>query len=220
MSRSLRFVVVAFLILVIVHRSPALIVEPPENATPAVAKEAAKRSSKSKRKSGEASQQNKPPEPAKPKERFAGTQTGKISQGLWGNVLFSFTLAPGASQVTENSAFGTYSHPVTSDGRTVTWNSGLLNEIAWTFTPNTDGTTARVTAKSPFGENGSAVFKRGSSTTAKVHSEIPTPMAVPEKPGFVYNPYDPTARRLLDVTGKPSGSKVRGPASGKFFIVL
>jgi hypothetical protein len=49
--------------------------------------------------------------------------------------------------------------------------------------------------------------------------EIPTARPVPDRPGFVYNPFDRTAKRLLDVRGKASGSKVKDPFSGRLFIV-
>lgn len=226
-SRALSCLLIGTLLVNIPHRLPAPIVEPTETATAAPEYETSqpKHPSKSKRRGSESevSEKSKPAEPAKPKppqDPFAGTWTGKINQGLWGKVLFSFTLPPGASQVTEDSAFGTYSHPATSDGRTATWNSGVLNEITWTFTPNSDGTTAQVTAKSALGVNGSAVFQRGGrSATATARSEFPIAKAVPEKPGFVYNPYDPTGKHLLDVTGKPSGTKVKDPSTGKMFIV-
>jgi hypothetical protein len=50
-------------------------------------------------------------------------------------------------------------------------------------------------------------------------SGIPTAKPVPNKPGFVYNPFDPNSRVLLDCRGKASGSKVKDPFSGKLFIV-
>jgi hypothetical protein len=206
------------------HRLPAPIVETPEKPTPAPEEEASKpkHSSRSKRKSEEAAKtEASKPQPRTPQERFAGTWTGTISQGLWGKVVFTFTLTAGATEVTERSGFGTYAHPATSDGKSATWRTGLLNEITWTFTPNSDGTTAQVTAKSPLGVNGSASFHRGGTpaTSKSQQVEIPTARADPNRPGFVYNPYDPTASRLLDVRGKPSGSKVKDPVSGRFFIV-
>src|SRR5256885_1921640 len=70
--------------------------------------------------------------------------------------------------------------------------------------------------------NGSATFRRGqnvpASTTANP-AEFPVAKPDPNRPGFVYNPFDPTATHLLDVRGKPSGSKVIEPKSGRTFIV-
>ena len=207
-------------ILLIAQRAPAPIVEQPENPTPQPKQEAAKSLSKSRPRSAEESQPSKPKESPKPKDRFAGTWTGKISQGLWGNVVFTLTLSGGGSQVTEHSAFGTYSRAATSDGQTVTWNAGLLNEVVWKLTPNSDGNTAHVTSQSPFGVNGDSTFQRGGTpAVVKPASEFPTAKPVPERPGFVYNPFDPTSRIFIDVRGKPSGTKLTDPKSGKTFIV-
>ena len=93
---------------------------------------------------------------------------------------------------------------------------------------------AVVTANSLFISNpGGAAFRKiasyeastGVATSASTivaasqkPNEIPTAKPVPGRPGFVYNPFDPTATRLLDVRGKPSGTKLRDPVSGKLFI--
>lgn len=220
MRRSLRFLVVLLSILVIVERAPAPIIEPTESPKPTPEEEGTKRSAKARRRSVETSEESKSAQPPKPKERFAGTWSGKINQGIWGDVPYTLTLAAGGSQVTEHSGFGTYTHPATSNGQTTTWKTGLLNEVTWTFTPNSDGNTAQVKANSPLGVNGSSTFQRGGTpAVAKVVSQFPIAKPVAEKPGFVYNPYDPTAKRLLDVTGKPSGTKVKDPSTGKMFIV-
>ena len=50
-------------------------------------------------------------------------------------------------------------------------------------------------------------------------NDISNAKPIPDQPGFVYSPFDPTGNRVLDVRGKPSGSKVKEPVSGKFFIV-
>jgi hypothetical protein len=218
----LRFLFVLVSILMIAHRSPAPIVEE-EKSTPAPEEQTTK--SKSKRKSVENSEANQPAEatkrePSKPRERFAGTWTGKINQGIIGDVVFTLTFTAGGSQVTDHTSLGTYSHATTSDGHTATWKSGLLNEIVWTFSPNGDGNTAHVTSKSPFGVNGDTTFHRGGApAVVKAPSEFPTAKPVPERPGFVYNPFDPTSRVFIDVRGKPSGSKLVDPKSGKTFIV-
>jgi hypothetical protein len=137
-----------------------------------------------------------------------------------GDVVFTLTFASGGSQVTEHTSLGTYSHSTTSDGQTATWKTGLLNEITWTFSPNSDGNTAHVTSKSGLGVNGDATFHRGGTpAVVKPASEFPTAKPAPEKPGFVYNPFDPTSRIFIDVRGKPSVSKLVDPKSGKTFIV-
>jgi hypothetical protein len=48
---------------------------------------------------------------------------------------------------------------------------------------------------------------------------LPVAQAVPNKPGYVYNPFDPTSKILVNVNGIASGSKAREPSSGKLFIV-
>jgi len=45
-----------------------------------------------------------------------------------------------------------------------------------------------------------------------------TAKAVPDKPGYVFSPFD-TKGRYIDVRGYPSGSKVRDPWTNKIFIV-
>src|ERR1051326_5484480 len=155
---SFCLIVITLSILLIAHRAPAPIVE--ENPTPALEEQSTKRSSKSKRRSAEATEENQSSDTAKPKEsarsrdRFAGTWTGKINQGIIGDVIFTLTFSAGGSQVTEHTSLGTYFHATTSDGGTATWKSRLLAEIVWTFSPNSDGNTAHVTSKSPFGVNG------------------------------------------------------------------
>lgn len=52
-------------------------------------------------------------------------------------------------------------------------------------------------------------------TETAVH--FPTAKPVPSKPGYVFSPSDPS--KYVDVTGYPSGSKVKDPYSGKIFLV-
>jgi hypothetical protein len=48
-------------------------------------------------------------------------------------------------------------------------------------------------------------------------SAAPFASPVPNKPGFVYSPYD--AKYLIDVRGFPPGTQVTDPNSGKIFKV-
>jgi len=61
-----------------------------------------------------------------------------------------------------------------------------------------------------------------SQTTVSVASKsvggLPVASPVPNKPGFVYDPFDPNTKVLLDVRGKASGTKLKDPFSGKLFI--
>jgi hypothetical protein len=166
--------------------------------------------------------------------RCAGVWTGILSVGILGNADETLTIDSTGTVVVENNQFGIATHRATWDGTTVRFQSGSLNEIAFTLAPNADGQTAVVTANSMFISNPGAAFRKianydgsggvakSASTTAAASqktNEIPTAKPVPERPGFVYNPFDPTAARLLDVRGKPSGTKLKDPVSGKLFIV-
>jgi hypothetical protein len=78
---------------------------------------------------------------------------------------------------------------------------------------------------------GAAPLSSGPQTTAapapqatinaapKKDGGLPVAKPVPNKPGFVYNPFDPTSKFLLDVRGKASGTKLVEPKSGKLFVV-
>jgi hypothetical protein len=54
-------------------------------------------------------------------------------------------------------------------------------------------------------------------STAPSDSQFPTAKRVPNKPEFVFSPSDPS--KFVDVSGYPSGSKVKDPYSGKIFTV-
>ena len=56
-----------------------------------------------------------------------------------------------------------------------------------------------------------------SPAPAPPDSQFPTAKRVPNKPGFVFSPSDPS--KYVDVSGYPSGSKVKDPYSGKIFTV-
>lgn len=57
----------------------------------------------------------------------------------------------------------------------------------------------------------------GPPTAAPSDSQFPTAKRVPNKPGFVFSPSDPS--KYVDVSGYPPGSKVKDPYSGKIFTV-
>jgi hypothetical protein len=54
---------------------------------------------------------------------------------------------------------------------------------------------------------------QGSTSTA-----FPTAKAVPDKPGYVFSPFD-SSGRYVDVSGYTSGTKVKDPWTAKIFIV-
>jgi hypothetical protein len=160
--------------------------------------------------------------------RFAGTWKGTINIGLLGTTEEILTINSAGTAVHEKNHFGSANHPATCDGTTVKFSAGALSEISFAVTPNADGKTAIVSANSIFISNPAVTFRKEPNSenaadqaavgTVK-QADIPTAKRDPDKPGFVYNPFDPTANRLLDVRGKASGTKVKDPVSGRLFIV-
>jgi hypothetical protein len=236
------------LLLITAARLPAPIQEIPESQTPApqesVSQQKPKHSAKSKPKAEPREASNKRHESTQltqikarrpeNQSRCAGVWTGMLSFGIVGTAEETLTIDPTGTVVLEKNQFGSATHPATWNGATVRFQAGALNEITFTLTPNGDGQTAVVTADSMFISNPGAAFRKianyeasagvgtSASTTAAASQkadEIPTAKPVPGRPGFVYNPFDPTATRLLDVRGKPSGTKLKDPVSGKLFIV-
>src|SRR5437870_4992937 len=61
----------------------------------------------------------------------------------------------------------------------------------------------------------SATPRSSSSNSA---AQFPVAKPVPGKPGYVFSPYDPNGG-YVDVSGYPSGSKVKDPYSQKIFLV-
>jgi hypothetical protein len=49
-------------------------------------------------------------------------------------------------------------------------------------------------------------------------TQFPTAKAVPDKPGYVFSPFD-TSGRYVDVSGYASGTKVKDPWTDKIFVV-
>jgi hypothetical protein len=97
------------------------------------------------------------------------------------------------------------------------WTSGDNQGITF----NHSGTLSRQDS-SPAGsitQTTTASAPQTTTTAAPQDTALPTARPVPDRPGFVYNPFDRTAKRLLDVRGRASGSKVKDPFSGKLFIV-
>ena len=215
-----RICLICCLLAATAHRLPAPIVEPEEkpSAVPAPEQSEAPAPKEKHSRTKVTSSNNEPstkPEPrvARTREgpaRFAGTWAGTINQGILGNVQVTLAVNDAANAVRETANSLHFTHPAILNGNTLSWQAGILNEIAWTLTPNSDGRTALATAHSGLGVNGSATFRRvqnvPGSTTPK-SAEFPVAKPDPNRPGFVHNPFDPTATHLLDVRGKPSESK-------------
>lgn len=226
-----RVSIIAVLVMFItVDRSPAPIVETPDNPTPApeqASKPKWKPRAKTKTYGGDKEFTKAPTAPGP--GRFAGNWFGTISQGIWGDVKVPLVINANGSSV--KMAAG--ERPATVNGDTITWKSGLFNEITWTLTPQKDGTTALVTSKSGLGVNGTATFSRTQSPVASAPltkpaattavspppADLPTAKPVPDKPGFVYSPFDPNGKLLLDVRDKAHGATVRDLSTGRRFIV-
>ena len=249
MSPAVKALVASTIALVLTARPlPAPIQEIPENPTPAPQESASQRKPKHSTKSKPNAEESGAPskrheitsathtKAQKPenKSRCGGVWIGVLNFGILGNADETLTIDPSGTVVVEKNQFGSATHPATWDGTTVRFQSGALNEIAFTLAPNADGQTAVVTATSLFMSNPGAAFRKignyeASTSVATSEStigaasqqptEIPRAKPVPGRPGFVYNPFDPTAARLLDVRGKPSGTKLKDPVSGKLFIV-
>ena len=77
--------------------------------------------------------------------------------------------------------------------------------------------SARTTSQAPRSET----TQPKSSSSAKAsypQTEFPTAKAVPDKPGYVFSPFD-TSGRYVDVNGYASGTKVKDPWTDKIFVV-
>jgi hypothetical protein len=163
-----RILLVAFAILMWANRSPAPIIEE-EKPTPAPQQsEAPKRKRSTKSSSNEESSSNQPETKAKQARapavqgtaRFAGTWSGKVNQGWLGHVPSSLTVDANATSVELSHNLGGFSRPVTINGNTISWKTGVAGEITWTLTPNSDGQTAQVTMKGLM-LNDTTTFRRG-----------------------------------------------------------
>ena len=55
-------------------------------------------------------------------------------------------------------------------------------------------------------------------STTQASSTFPTAKAVPDKPGYVFSPFD-SGGRYVDVSGYTPGTKVKDPWTDKIFIV-
>ena len=236
-----KFCLLIAALLITAHRLPAPIVEQTESPTPAPAEQESAKSKPKRTKSKTASESSdnteKPsthtsePSAKSPagvtQSRFAGIWKGTISVGILGTTEETLTINSAGTAVNEKNRFGTANHPATCDGTTVKFSAGALGEIAFAVTPNSDGKTAIVSANSVFISNPAVTFRKEPNSESEANqaagavkrADIPTAKPDPNKPGFVYNPFDPTASRLLDVRGKASGTKAKDPISGRMFIV-
>jgi hypothetical protein len=242
LRRTFCFWLIGALLFVTAHRLPAPIQEVPETPTPAPQQSAMpkpKRTIKPKvaNENSESSTKRKTPAPT-PRARFAGTWSGTVNvpnplEG--GDSNCTYVINAAENSVAETcERFNKNTSAATVNGNTISWNNGFFKEYNNALTLIGDGRTAQITITSSWG-NGSGTVTRvasppssqpapsASSSTPKPapstsRSELPVAKSVPHKPGFVYDPFDPNSKMLLDVRGKASGTKVKDP-SGRLFIV-
>ena len=191
----------AVIILLGLDRLPAPIVEE-EKPTPAAEQPEAPRRKRSTR-STATEQTSAParakatPEPASQgPARFAGTWNGKVNQGLLGHVQTSVTVDPTATSVELSHNLGGGTRSLTTSGNTISWKTGVVGEVAWSLTPNSDGQTAEVTMKGLL-LNDSATFRRGQASAAS----------------FTTTPASPSQTRQVSTTETSSaaGGSLTGP---------
>lgn len=237
MKQTLTLLFAFALLLITAHRLPAPIQETPESPTPALEQSAKPRHAKSNVAPSKADGSEKTPaqkavpRSSPPRSKFAGTWVGTMQTFPWGNWAIVLTVDANEATMTEKiNDEKPEVRPARRNGEMLQarFPAGFTT-ITWSLTPQPDGTTANVHFAA-FMNDFSAVFHRtanappaAKSTTNSAPlptlSDLPTARPVAGKPGYVYNPYDPSAMRLLDVRGKPSGTRVKDPISGKLFIV-
>src|ERR1700704_4089604 len=177
---AVRLAIVVFLLCVIAQRSPAPIVETPDNPAPPPTEQPPpqkwKRPAKPRSETATTTSKESRQKPASTgPARFAGNWSGSISLGLVGMTKISFSINGSGTSV----RFAGAEKPATINGNTITWKAGWFTEATWTLTPQRDGTSALVTSKSALGVNGTATFSRGRSETASAPPSQQPPVTPP-----------------------------------------
>jgi hypothetical protein len=78
----------------------------------------------------------------------------------------------------------------------------------------TSGATSRTTR----GETAQSSTSTSASHASSSQATFPTGKPVPDKPGYVFSPFDKEGR-YVDVSGFPSGTKVKDPWTDRIFLV-
>jgi hypothetical protein len=78
----------------------------------------------------------------------------------------------------------------------------------------TSGATSRTTR----GETAQSSTNTSASHASSSQAPFPTGKPVPDKPGYVFSPFDKEGR-YVDVSGFPPGTKVKDPWTDKIFLV-
>ena len=87
--------------------------------------------------------------------------------------------------------------------------------------PRVDSTRSQKPKTTPpvaYSETTEPQLKPSSPSQAPSTSVFPTAKAVPDKPGYVFSPFD-SSGRYVDVSGYTPGTKVKDPWTDKIFIV-
>ena len=87
--------------------------------------------------------------------------------------------------------------------------------------PKTDTQTSQKPKTAPpvtYSETRQPQLKPSSPPQPSSTSAFPTAKAVPDKPGYVFSPFD-SSGRYVDVSGYTPGTKVKDPWTDKIFIV-
>jgi len=80
------------------------------------------------------------------------------------------------------------------------------------------GRTSGATSRTTRGETGQSSTSTSASRASSSQASFPTGKPVPDKPGYVFSPFDKEGR-YVDVSGFPSGTKVKDPWTDKIFLV-
>jgi len=76
------------------------------------------------------------------------------------------------------------------------------------------------TSQPPKGEGSTGTVRRVSAADVeKIKAGLPYGIPVPGRKGMVTSPYTPDEGKYVDVTGFASGSIIKDPYTGKFFLV-
>ena len=84
-----------------------------------------------------------------------------------------------------------------------------------------DTTRSQKSSKTPpvaYSETTQPEPRTSQPTQASSSTAFPTAKAVPDKPGYVFSPFD-SSGRYVDVSGYSSGTKVKDPWTDKIFVV-
>jgi hypothetical protein len=78
--------------------------------------------------------------------------------------------------------------------------------------------TSAATSRTTRGETTQSSTNTSLSRASTSQASFPTGKPVPDKPGYVFSPFDKEGR-YVDVSGFPSGTKVKDPWTDKIFLV-